>query len=602
MYRFKTKYSLIIALFCIALLTAQENRKTLIHSHNDYLQNVPFWKAYANGLDIIEADVVLKNGTLNIAHTESEIIEGNTLQILYLDPIKYAIKNNIGNASGLMLMLDVKSKAIPTLKKILATLKKYPEITSRPDIKIVISGQRPKPETYSSYPEFIYFDHQKLESDLDTDDWKKVAFISVDFKNYSEWNGKGRLTQEDYQTVSEAITKAHNLNKPFRFWGTPDSNTAWKAFSDMGVDIINTDMPHETSAYLNTLEKRTYTNTISSKVYRPTYATDQKEGPVQNVILLIGDGNGLNQISSAVLANGGELTLSQLKSIGFLKTQSADDFTTDSAAAGTALATGTKTYNRAIGLDPSRKPVQNMPEFLSKHGYVSGIITTDKVTGATPASFFAHQKDRSDTKEIAQDILKGQLSLFIGGGEENFTFDWKNTDFTIVDRIDKIGKHKADKLGYFLSKKDVPSVLDGRDNALAEATKNGIDFLASKNKPFFLMVEAAQIDSQGHYNNVGGIVSEGIDFDRAITEAIKFADASGNTLVVITADHETSGFSIPQGDLKKGIIEGTFTTFDHTATMVPIFAYGPSSQSFQGIYENSDMFEKITRALNLESK
>ncbi|MGS0526127.1 hypothetical protein ACU8V7_14145 [Zobellia nedashkovskayae] len=93
-------------------------------------------------------------------------------------------------------------------------------------------------------------------------------------------------------------------------------------------------MPHKATTYVNSLEQRTYKNEIKSEVYKPTYATDQKDTLIKNVIFLIGDGNGLNQISSAVLANGGELTLSQLKSIGFLKTQSSDDFTTDSAAAG----------------------------------------------------------------------------------------------------------------------------------------------------------------------------------------------------------------------------------------------------------------------------
>lgn len=113
------------------------------------------------------------------------------------------------------------------------------------------------------------------------------------------------------------------------------------------------------------------------------------------------------------------------------------------------------------------------------------------------------------------------------------------------------------------------------------------------------MVEGAKIDSYGHANNVAGIVSEGIDFDRAITEAVKFADTTGNTLVIVTADHETSGFSIPQGNLETNMIEGDFTTDDHTATMVPIFAYGPHSQEFQGVYENSEVFGKILKLLNL---
>ena len=112
-----------------------------------------------------------------------------------------------------------------------------------------------------------------------------------------------------------------------------------------------------------------------------------------------------------------------------------------------------------------------------------------------------------------------------------------------------------------------------------------------------MMIEGAQIDSGGHSNNVGTIVTEGIDFDRAITKAIQFADQNPGTLVVITADHETSGFGIPQGDLKSHKIEGDFITNDHTATMVPIFSYGAHSQDFQGVYENTEVFHKILSLL-----
>src|SRR5690606_8303078 len=290
-----------------------------------------------------------------------------------------------------------------------------------------------------------------------------------------------------------------------------------------------------------------------------------KKKTVQNVILLIGDGNGLSQISSAVLGNGGELTLTRLKSIGFLKTGSADDFTTDSAAAGTGLATGHKTYNRAIGMDTLGLPLTNIPELLARYGYVSGCVTTDKLTGATPASFYAHQKDRSLTEAIAADLPESKLSLFVGGGKDDFKDSENLRGFSLVDSIGGIGTSDREKIGYFFSNGDAPSVLEGRGDALSKATKNSIDFLQAKNKPFFLMVEGAKIDKYAHKNNVKGIVSEGIDFDRAITEAIQFADISENTLVIITADHETSGFSIPQVNLTSKAIEGDFTTFDHTA-------------------------------------
>ncbi|HEX9600859.1 MAG TPA: alkaline phosphatase, partial [Mariniflexile sp.] len=132
----------------------------------------------------------------------------------------------------------------------------------------------------------------------------------------------------------------------------------------------------------------------------------------------------------------------------------------------------------------------------------------------------------------------------------------------------------------------------------ANATKHGLDYLKKKNNPFFLMVEAAQIDSFGHANNTAGIVAETIDFDKAITEALIFADENPGTLVIVTADHETSGFSIPQGNIETHKIEGDFNTHDHTGTMVPLFAYGPQSQEFQGVYENNEVFFRILKVLN----
>ncbi len=600
---YKTNNLFVILFFIVLqLVSAQQKGSFKIHSHNDYAQNVPFWNAYSNGLNSIEVDVFLKNNTLYATHGENEIKPDRTIENLYLLPILKAISLKLGSQQPIQLLVDIKSEPYTTLKALMNVLEKYPDILHNENIAIVISGNRPKVNEYINYPDYIKFDYQRLEDLQIGSFWDKVALISLDFGKFSTWNGKGRLTVEDYDIIKDVIDKAHSYDKPFRFWGSPDSKTAWKTFLELGVDFINTDMPYESSTYLNALNERVYHNKISSEVYKPTFVSDQKNSSVKNVILLIGDGNGLTQISSSVLLNGGELTLTQLKSIGLLKTQSADDFTTDSAAAGTAIATGSKTYNRSIGMDTSNRPLINITELLSEHGFVSGIITTDKITGATPASFYAHQKDRSDTLNIAADLLKSQLSLFIGGGAEDFRIDWTSSGFTIHDNIFDIEQNYNDKVGCFISESKVPSVLKGRGNLLAEATKNGLEFLYSKNKPFFLMVESAQIDSYGHLNEVAGIVSEGIDFDRAITEALKFADKTGNTLVIITADHETSGFSIPQGNLEKKMIEGDFTTHDHTGAMVPLFAYGPRSHSFQGVYGNSELFGKILRVLDLQNQ
>lgn len=570
-----------------------------IHSHNDYKQKVPFWTAYACGLNSIEIDVFLKNDTLFVTHSEKEIKPYNTLENLYLKPLQKTFELNPQLNQEIQILVDIKSEATSTLKSIVNVLKSYPYLINSKNISFVISGNQPRPESYSNYPFYIKFDYQSLES-ISKETLNKVGLISLPFTKFSNWNGKGRLTVEDYKIVTEIINKAHSLNKPFRFWGCPDSKTAWKAFAELGVDFINTDMPFEASKYIFTLPNRISKNSFYSEIYKPTYYSDKKNTKVENIILMVGDGYGLSQISAAVLANRGKLTLTQLKSIGFLKTQSADDFTTDSAAAGTALATGEKTYNRSIGMNMSRLPIENLTELLNKHSYNTGFITTDNVTGATPSAFYAHQLDRDMETGIINDLLKSKLSLFIGGGSDKFLNTFQDSNFTITNNLNDISLTKSNKVGYFFSEKNVPSINSGRGNILAEATELGIRYLNNQKKPFFLLVEGAQIDSFGHINDISGIITEAIDFDKAITEAIKFADAHENTLVIITADHETSGLSIPQGNLKDNVIEGDFSTYDHTGIMVPIFAYGPKSDVFSGVYENNEVFDKIKEVLNIK--
>lgn len=569
-----------------------------VHSHNDYKQNIPFWKAFGAEVQSIEVDVFYKNGKLMVAHEQGEIEENKTLERLYLNPLQEALDLNLSANRSLQLLIDVKTDAYKTLDAIVASLKKYPSIISNKHVKIVISGNRPALKEYVDYPSYIYFDYQSLQPVTDTEVLDKIALVSVSFKNYSEWNGKGRLTSQDYNKVTEVIAQAHQLKKPFRFWATPDSKSAWKAFVNMGVDFINTDMPNACVAYVSSLKDRVVQNSVFSEVYHPSFKSDKAQRSPKNIILMIGDGNGLTQISSAVLANNGALSLTQIKSIGLIKTQSADDFTTDSAGAGTAIATGEKTNNRAIGTNIDGEPIPNLTEILSKKGFSTGIITTDEITGATPSSFFAHRTDRGMAAEIASDLQTSQLKLFISrptAAVKNI----EDTGFVMKTDINTIAASTELKIGAWFNtdRKD----LSGYIQNLALATKNGISYL-NKEKPFFLMVEGAKIDSYGHANDIDGVVTESISFDRAVAEAIKFADADQNTLVVITADHETGGLTIPQGNVGLHEIEADFTTNDHTGVMVPVFAYGPMSQEFQGVYENNEIFAKLLSVLDITTK
>ncbi|HEX7868714.1 MAG TPA: alkaline phosphatase [Chryseobacterium sp.] len=567
-----------------------------IHSHNDYEQKVPFWYALGSGANSIEADVFLENKKLFVAHNQKDIIKERTFESLYLNPIDKALEMNMINQESLQILIDIKTDAKTTLNQIVKSIQKYPKITAQKKISFVVSGNQPAPEEYNSYPKFILFDYQKLD-DLTTDQWKKVALLSLSFPQYSKWNGKGGLTEKDLPKVTEVIKKAKSFGKPFRFWAIPDGKTSWEFFAHNGVDFINTDHPKECVEYVNSLGKRTFKNNVFSEVYQPKFSYLKKKSPVKNVILLIGDGNGLSQISSSVLANKGQLTLTQLKNIGLIKTTAVDNFTTDSAAGATAFATGKKTKNRFIGVDSEGEKRANLTEILSEKGFNTGIITTDEIVGATPSAFYAHQKDRGMEKEIAEDLLKSKLTFFASGGKSKIS---PNHQFSVVNQPEEIGKNKSDKLAYFMSENGVPQVLKGRDNLLSNVVENGLTFMKNKKKPFFMMIEGAQIDSGGHSNNVGTVITEGIDFDRAITKAIQFADQNPGTLVVITADHETGGFSIPHGDIKTSTIEGDFTTDDHSATLIPVFSYGSGSENFTGVYENNEVFHKILKALKLK--
>jgi alkaline phosphatase len=361
----------------------------------------------------------------------------------------------------------------------------------------------------------------------------------------------------------------------------------------MGEDYINTDRPQEAADYLSRLAQNSYQNTDKHEVYLPKYAVDGAEVPVRNVILMIGDGNGLAQISSALFSNDNELNLTLLKNIGLIKTQAADDFTTDSAAGATAFATGQKTNNRAIGVDPAGKLLPNLPEILSTYGFSSGIITTDQLTGATPASFYAHHPERDDAGKIAAYLTDSKLDLFVGAGGGKFTSQLeqlKGAGFTLLDSLKE---SKSKRIGYFAAEGSLPFKQNGRGDYLQKSTDYALDFFEEKQAPFFLMIEAGNIDSGGHSNSTATIVSEMLDFDEAIGKVIEYVDAHPNTLLIVTADHETGGVSIPQGDVSTGTVELAYHSDDHTGILVPIFAYGAHSGDFRGVYENTALFHKI---------
>jgi len=343
---------------------------------------------------------------------------------------------------------------------------------------------------------------------------------------------------------------------------------------------------------------------------KPITSVQSQKSVPKNIILMIGDGMGLSQITAGLYSNNNYLELERCTHIGLHKCHSADDLITDSAAAATVFSIGMKTNNKYLGLDSLGNPHQTILEYLCSKKYKTGLLVTSTIVHATPAAFYAHQKSRNDYEKIAVDLMATDVDLFIGGGRKYFnrrTTDsinlievLKSRDYLVQDYFDQdlntwqfpLGQ----KLAFFTADGDPEKQSKGR-NYLPQATAKSIAFLNQpSSKGFFLMVEGSQIDWGGHDNDANYIISEMLDFDKAIKEALDFAEADQNTLVIITADHETGGFAI-NGGKKFGQLKTAFTTEHHTADLIPVFAYGPGAELFSGIYENTEIYKKMMRLI-----
>jgi len=356
---------------------------------------------------------------------------------------------------------------------------------------------------------------------------------------------------------------------------------------------------------------------------QPSVVEIEKPNHPKNIILLIGDGMGLSQVSSCYFFDSKtEPNFNRFPVVGLISTTSADAEVTDSAAGATAFAAGIKTYNGAISKNVNKENVETLVERIEGKNIATGLVATSQITHATPACFYAHQESRNSQEAIAEQLVNSSIDYFAGGGIQYFTKreDKKNllpilkqkgfvvdtiaTNFNKTLSLDK--KH-----GYLLAQRGMPSKLDGRGDFLPNATQQAMSYLSQQPNGFFLMVEGSQIDWEGHAASIEGTVLEMQDFDKTLKVALDFAEKDGNTLVVVTADHETGGFSLqPAFDetterynytkVAGGFYEGAKQTPSaaHTATLVPVFAYGPMAEKFGGIYENTEIHSKIIEVTN----
>jgi len=326
----------------------------------------------------------------------------------------------------------------------------------------------------------------------------------------------------------------------------------------------------------------------------------------KNTVVFIGDGMGFEQVKAAsIYLNGKANTLSfeSFPYSGQAKTHSANSAVTDSAAGGTALATGTKVNNKVISMAIPGNG-ENLPttlEYFKAMGKKTGLVTTTHISHATPAAFGAHVKSRGNYKEIIADYLNNSKPHVLLGGAKDITIEQaQNAGYTVVSNREELLNHDTKSnvpLSGQFGKHHLPYETDGMGKLphLSDMTKTAISILGNHDKGFFLMVEGGKIDHAGHKNDLKKNVYETIEFAKAVQTAIDWAAKHGDTLIVVTADHETGGLKVTKNNGKGKLPEVTWSTRGHTAANVPVYAIGKNAERFKGTMDNTDIFRLVTQ-------
>jgi alkaline phosphatase len=331
----------------------------------------------------------------------------------------------------------------------------------------------------------------------------------------------------------------------------------------------------------------------------------------KNIIFLIGDGMALAQVTALNYQQNNRSAFDFFPIVGFHKSHSFNELVTDSAAGATAFSCGCKTFNNAIGVHSDTTKCQTILEKLKLLGFSTGMTTSCSATHATPAAFIAHQKSRAFYYEIAEDYLKTDFDCLVVGGEHYFSDrdDKRNLVKELAKKGYKIisspNLRRKDWLTFdqpiihFTDDYEPTSSINGR-HFLPESVNLATNFLKNRSKiGFFLMVEGSQIDWAGHANDEKWMISELRDFDKTVLNALQFAKIDGETLVVVTGDHDGGGVTVEKGS-NMGKVDLKFGSKDHGGVMVPVFAFGPGAENFAGIYENNAIHEKMLNALSLK--
>ena len=337
------------------------------------------------------------------------------------------------------------------------------------------------------------------------------------------------------------------------------------------------------------------------QTYEPVSVQEPTGKKVRNVIFMIGDGMGLEQLSTAWVVNNRHLNITDnISKIGLQWTYSANKLVTDSAAAGTALATGNKTKNGKIGVSVDNEPMETLTEYAKSKGKKTGTSVVCRICDATPAVFSTHYHDRDSLHRIIAQFVDSNLDFLSGGGLKwwenrpdgrDLTAEVEAKGYTFVKDIESLKAVESGPVIALTAYKELPPALD-RGTAHQDAVRKALELLDNK-KGFFLMVEGSCIDDWCHANKVGYAVEEILDFDRTVGVVLEWAAKDGETLVIVTADHSTGGMTLLGGNVKKQKVAVNFANDGHNGIALPVYAWGPGAEKFVGIYENAELSRKI---------
>lgn len=334
---------------------------------------------------------------------------------------------------------------------------------------------------------------------------------------------------------------------------------------------------------------------------------NKQEKAPKNVILIVGDGMGVAQVYSSVVAEKGDNSaFLRFPITGFSRTYSLNKYRTDSSAGGTALTTGHKVENYHVNCAPDSTRYNTIFDDAIAAGKSTGFVVVSDCMDATPAATYGSVPYRKMYDTLSLQLAQCQHSVMVGGGYKYFLPENRKDSlapldtlaargYAVVRTLEELTAFDGDKVVGLLYEGD-PLTEPERGDVLRPASIKAIEMLSRNPKGFTMLIEGSQIDWACHNNDSAYLRAELADFELMLHAVLDWAEKDGNTLVVVTADHETGGLALPSGDIEEGINNYRFHWGSHTGCMVPVFAYGPGAERFSGIQQNTDIPNKI-RAL-----